>query len=370
MHGWGCDVTDTKHHGSPASRVEVRHVSLLTDEEFRMRRSRHLARAATTVMTALLLVIVGSGAAIADPTAPPAPPSGLRATGIEWNRVELAWEPSATEDLWRYEIIDLDRNQIVGIGSAVTATGHVEVQPERTYRFAVQAAKPPVNGEQIRSGRSNVITVSTPEQFLPSPAGLTAERAGNSVTLRWERSVDPAIPVQYVVHQGGEPEAIITSDGQAVLEQTIPRVAAGTQEFTVVTRHTHPHTYGPGISAPSTVTVEIAGTSDTTPPDSPEAITWIHNCRTDQGRYEIDTVADDVTAPDDIQYDQLTYDTRTRERYVSVSLYTPAPSNGYDIPRVHAGPAPRMVRTVDEAGNRSDRVEPAERHMYEEEEFC
>lgn len=334
-----------------------------------MRRFRHHARAAAAVSAILLTVGVGGGTAHAAPTTPPAPPGDLRATAVEWNRVELAWDPSSTADLWRYEIVDVDRDRIVGISGPDATTGHVDVQPERTYRFAVQAAKPPVDGEQIRS-RSDAITVSTPEQFIPPPAHLTAERVGNSVTLRWERATDPSVPVQYVVHQGGEPEAIVTAYGQALLELTIPRVAAGTQEFTVVTRHTHPHTYGPGLSAPSTVTVEVPGTGDTTPPGTPEAVTWIHNCRTHQGRYEIDTVTDDVTGPEDIQYDELTYDSRTRERYVAVSLYTLAPADGYDIPRVHAGPAPRMVRTVDEAGNRSDRVAPAERHVYEEEEFC
>jgi hypothetical protein len=115
------------------------------------------------------------------------PPSGLEVVDVVWNGADLAWQPSPDDDLWRYEIVDLDSDRITAVVGADTTSAHLKLLPERTYRFAVQAARVPIAGQQVHSELTNEVTITTPEQTIEPPRNLQADLDGRGVTLTWQR---------------------------------------------------------------------------------------------------------------------------------------------------------------------------------------
>lgn len=288
-----------------------------------------------------------------------APPSDLEVVGFEWNGVDLAWAPSPDADLWRYEIVDLDRGDISAVVGADTTSAHLKLQPERSYRFAVRAARVPIAGQQVHSALTDEVTITTPEQVIEPPRNLQADLDGRGVALTWQRPevLDfPNAEIEYLVFDGDELETIVR-DRADRLEQSIPRITGGEHEFTVRVRYRHPTLNGFAVSEPSNAAVVDGPPSDdATPPTPPDRVHVVVDCRDGDESYELRGATDDVSPLDAIQYQATRFDTRTGQPFVD-----PA---GYDVPR--SGPlqgplfAPGhriTVRAVDEAGNRSEIVQ-------------
>ena len=287
------------------------------------------------------------------------PPSDLEVVDVVWNGADVAWQPSPDNELWRYEIVDLDNDRIIAVVGAGTTSAHLKLLPERTYRFAVQAARVPVDGQQVHSDLTNEVTITTPEQVIEPPHNLHADLDGRGFTLSWQRPevLDfPTAEVEYLVFDGDELETVVR-DRADTLEQFIPRVASGDHEFTVRIRYRFPTLHGSAVSEPSNAAVVDGPPSDdTTAPVPPDRVRIIVDCRNGDELYELQGASDDTSPLDAIQYQAIRFDTRTGQHFVD-----PA---GYDVPRTGPLQGPLFVaghritlRAVDEAGNRSEIVE-------------
>lgn len=286
------------------------------------------------------------------------PPGDLQVADVVWNGADLVWEPSPDKDLWRYEIVDLQTDRITTVVGADTTSAHLKLLPERTYRFAVRAARTPVDGQQVHSQPTNEVTITTPEQVIEPPRNLQAAVSGRSVTLTWQRPevLDfPTAEVEYLVFDGDELETIVR-DRADTLEQFIPRVTSGEHRFTVRIRYRYT-VYGAAVSEPSnTAVVDGPASSDVTAPVPPNRVRVIVDCSNGNESYELQGASDDTSALAAIQYQATRFDTRTGRHYVEPT--------GYDIPRTGPLQAPLFepghritLRAVDEAGNRSEIVE-------------
>ena len=287
------------------------------------------------------------------------PPSGLEVVDVVWNGADLAWQPSPDDDLWRYEIVDLDSDRITAVVGADTTSAHLKLLPERTYRFAVQAARVPIAGQQVHSELTDEVTITTPEQTIEPPRHLQADPDGRGVALTWQRPevLDfPTAEVEYLVFDGQELETVVRDRADS-LEQFIPRITSGAHEFTVRLRYRFPTLHGFAVSEPSNAAV-VAGppSDDTTPPAPPDRVRAIVDCSNGDESYELVGASDDTSPLEAIQYQAIRFDTRTGRHFVE-----PA---GYDVPRTGPLQGPLFVpgfritlRAVDEAGNRSEIVE-------------
>lgn len=182
-------------------------------------------------------------------------PSGLVVVDVVWNGADLAWQPSPDDDLWRYEIVDLDSDRITAVVGADTTSAHLKLLPERTYRFAVQAARVPIAGQQVHSELTNEVTITTPEQTIEPPRNLQADLDGRSVTLTWQRPevLDfPTAEVEYLVFDGDVLETVVRDHADS-LEQFIPRITSGAHEFTVQLRYRFPTLHGFACPSPATL---------------------------------------------------------------------------------------------------------------------
>jgi hypothetical protein len=287
------------------------------------------------------------------------PASDLEVVDVVWNGADLAWKPSQDDDLWSYEVVDLDSDRITAVVSADTTSAHLKLLPERTYRFVVQAARVPVDGQQVHSELTNEVTITTPEQTIEPPHNLQADLDGRGVTLTWQRPevLDfPTAEVEYLVFDGDELETVVRDRADS-LGQFIPRVTSGEPEFTVRIRNRHPTLHGFAVSEPSNAAVVDGPPSDdTTPPVPPNRLRVIVDCSNGDESYELLGATDDTSPLNAIRYQAIRFDTRTGRHFVD-----PA---GYDVPRTGSLQSPLFVlghritlRAVDEAGNRSEIVE-------------
>jgi hypothetical protein len=287
------------------------------------------------------------------------PPSGLEVVDVVWNGADLAWQPSPDDDLWRYEIVDLDSDRITAVVGADATTAHLKLLPERSYRFALRAARVPIAGQQVHSVLTDEVTITTPEQVIEPPRNLQADLDGRGVTLTWQRPevLDfPTAEVEYLVFDGDELETVVRDRADS-LEQFIPRITSGAYEFTVRIRYRFPTLHGFAVSEPSNAAVVHGPPSDdNTPPVPPGRVLVIVDCSKDDETYELQGASDDTSPLAAIQYEVIRFDTRIGQHFVD-----PA---GYDVPRTGPLQGPLFVagfritlRAVDEAGNRSETVE-------------
>lgn len=279
------------------------------------------------------------------------PPGALEVTGVEWDGATLAWQPSPDPELRRYEIIDVDRGRIFAVSGDTTV--RLELRTERTYRFAVRAARPDVDGQPVHSELTNAVSVTTPAQFVAPPDNLRADLDGRAATLTWQRPAGIEFPdahVDYLVYDGDVLETVVSWTKDATLTHVIPRLSSGVHEFTVRVRYNNPYMFGPGVSAPSNpATVTAPPSGDTTPPNPPTTLRLVVDCDTGAYRHEFLGANDDTSPLEAIQFQSFGYDGRTDQIYVA----------RYDVPRTGVlsfDPSGRF-RVVDEAGNLSEIVE-------------
>jgi YD repeat-containing protein len=140
-------------------------------------------------------------------TTPPTTPSGLTATGVSSNRVDLSWGASTDtggSGLVGYKIYrdgslltTVPANASPPTYSDLTTSGYT------TYSYVVYA----YDGVSNTSAASNTASLKTPDSFAPSiPTGLTATAlSSSSVNLNWTPSTDTGGSglVGYLVYRNG-----------------------------------------------------------------------------------------------------------------------------------------------------------------------
>jgi chitodextrinase len=155
--------------------------------------------------SALILAAVAQPASAAD-TRPPTVPTGLVATAVVYNEVDLAWNRST--DNRRVAGYTVYRDGIV-IGttkSSVRAFADRTVSPSTTYAYTVDAFDPAGN----HSAQSTSLGVTTPaapstDRTPPSmPTGLRSTNvAAREVDLAWNESTDDVGVAGYTVYRDG-----------------------------------------------------------------------------------------------------------------------------------------------------------------------
>jgi hypothetical protein len=147
------------------------------------------------------------------PTAPPAPPTGLVATGAA-DGVALSWDAGPEElvgyRVYRREIRAEGFDQPVGkIAAAAQAHTDRTAQFGHNYAYAVSAVAK--EGPLLESALSAIAEIRYEDSFAPStPTGLVALSGAEGVRLLWEagRALDLAGYVVYRQERGGEFERI------------------------------------------------------------------------------------------------------------------------------------------------------------------
>jgi chitodextrinase len=142
----------------------------------------------------------------------PDPPTGLSATAIDPNTVDLAWDVHPDHD-------DLDGYRVYRDGSFVTATSgttyrDVGLTPFTTYVYTLTA----VGEDGDESSPSQLASVTTPDFTPPTiPEDLIATAVGTErIDLTWSPSSDPESGIAgYVVFRdGGEISRTTTTSFQ------------------------------------------------------------------------------------------------------------------------------------------------------------
>ena len=137
-----------------------------------------------------------------DATAP-APPTGLAASGVQWDRVDLTW--NAATDNVGVVAYDVRRDGVV-IGSSPTTTlADTTVAPLQSYTYTVSARDAAGNS----SSPSAQLVATTPpapsDSTAPSvPAALRiTSRTSTSIALSWNASTDNVAVSGYIVSRDG-----------------------------------------------------------------------------------------------------------------------------------------------------------------------
>lgn len=279
------------------------------------------------------------------------PPANLHPTQVYAGGVYLAWEAGLDDPDRSYRV-----RRVAPTTSNVAYTTKLSAvtgQPAGvTYSYEVVA----IDGDGVVSGPSNRLTVTTPE--LEPPDDLAAVRDANDVTLTWSRpdAIDPARGVFYHLYDKGLLVAQQTSAdqiGDGVFELTLDRVSSGaTHDYTLELKYAN-QTQGSGLTDP--VSVNVPASNDTMPP-TPPAAESVFVYETATTTFTItEQSTDDTTPQSRIHYESLSYRWVDGQR-VFFAADENIPLQFDDRPmnvRV-----PQFIRAVDEAGNRSEIVEP------------
>ena len=305
-----------------------------------------LRRAAGAALVLVLAVIVAGPAAAGkkpppatgDKT-PPTTPTNLHVTSLGQTSVTLAWNPS-TDNSGSFSYVVSKDGQGFTVPQTQTSFTIDWLSAGRTYTFYVTAVDSSLN----TSGKSNILTVTTPPDTAAPPAptlsGLV--RGPSQVRLDWNRVQDDTSTfVTYRIFANG---AQVTQhlnwygETAVVLRHLTPST---TYSFTVKALDQDSNT-----SESNAVTLTTEASSDVTPPSAPTNvhITGSFGCPEFFVGW---TQATDETDPQSaIEY----------EIYVN-GVISPLPvSAGVDEDFVYAtasGANTFTVKAVDRAGNTS-----------------
>ena len=165
----------------------------------------------------------------------PAAPGGLTATSASANKVNLAWQASATSGVTYtvyFGTTSGSTTTVLASGIGGTAYSATALNASTTYFFSVKA----VSTNSGSSAASNQASATTPAAASPgAPSGLTAT-AGTSgqVALHWTAS--PTSGVTYSVVSGTSSGAVtnVLTSGLSGTSYTTTNLAANTTYFFVV----------------------------------------------------------------------------------------------------------------------------------------
>ena len=174
----------------------------------------------------------------AEPTEPPARPTGLSATATH-DSVTLTWDDPGDDSITGYVIlrrvpgVDPDGHfdvLVANTGTAATTYTDDTVSAETRYTYRIKA----INGAGT-SERSRWSHIDTPAAPVPDkPTGLEATLTHGQVTLTWDDPGDDSITGYVILRRvrenntGGDFSVLVADTGTAATTYTDDTVAAGT----------------------------------------------------------------------------------------------------------------------------------------------
>ena len=174
----------------------------------------------------------------AQPTEPPAKPTGLDATASH-DSVTLTWDDPGDDSITGYVILrripGVDPqghfNELVAnTGSAATTYTDNTVAAETRYTYRIKA----INGAGT-SERSRWFHINTPAAPVPDkPTGLEATESHGQVVLTWDDPGDDSITGYVILRRvrenntGGDFDVLVADTASAATTYTDDTVAAGT----------------------------------------------------------------------------------------------------------------------------------------------
>ena len=174
----------------------------------------------------------------AQPTEPPARPTGLSATA-SLDSVTLTWDDPGDDSITGYVILRRVRENDVGgdfselvadTGTAATTYTDDTVAAGTTYTYRIKA----INGAGT-SERSRWFHIDTPAAPVPDkPTGLSATASHDSVTLTWEDPGDDSITGYVILRRlryddpSGHFDELVADTGTAAITYTDDTVKANT----------------------------------------------------------------------------------------------------------------------------------------------
>ena len=177
--------------------------------------------------------------AAAEPTEPPARPTGLSATASH-DSVTLTWDDPGDDSITGYVILRRVRENDVGgefsvlvpdTGSAATTYTDDTVVAGITYTYRIKA----VNGAGT-SERSHWFHIDTPAAPIPAkPTGLLATATHDRAVLTWDDPGDDSITGYVILRRvrenntGGDFSVLVADTGSAATTYTDDTVSAETR---------------------------------------------------------------------------------------------------------------------------------------------
>jgi chitodextrinase len=153
-------------------------------------------------------------------TIAPAPPTGLIATGVFADRVDLSWDPNMEADVAGYAIYRGDQ-QIATTDWAHTTFSDSTVLPLTGYSYTVETFD--TAGRYSQPTDPLPVTTLALDGTPPSiPAGLTIGSVfSNQADLSWEASTDNQGVDGYTVYRDGSPIATLNGITTAYLDTSV-----------------------------------------------------------------------------------------------------------------------------------------------------
>ena len=145
-------------------------------------------------------------------TTPPSVPTGLTATAVSSNQIDLSWNPSTDNvGVAGYKIYDYYGTYLKSVTS--TSTSITGLNPNTYYCFTVSAYDAAGN-ESGQSSQACATTLSTPDTTPPSvPTNLNATAISSSqINLSWNASPESDV-AGYKIYRNGSSTPVKTVSG-------------------------------------------------------------------------------------------------------------------------------------------------------------
>ena len=174
----------------------------------------------------------------AQPTEPPAKPTGLEATASH-DSVTLTWDNPGDDSITGYVILrripgvdpEGHFNELVAnTGTAATTYTDDTVSAETRYTYRIKAINGAGTSERSRWSHIDVPAAPVPDQ----PTGLEATESDGQVVLTWDDPGDDSITGYVILRRvrendtGGDFSVLVADTGSAATTYTDATVAAGT----------------------------------------------------------------------------------------------------------------------------------------------
>ncbi|MFI9845073.1 fibronectin type III domain-containing protein [Nonomuraea sp. NPDC051941] len=171
---------------------------------------------------------------------PPAPPSNLRITAVSYTSFAVAWDPAVDDvQVTGYDVTV--NGQVVATNAAVLSHSMAGLPDDTAYVVRVWA----VDHIGQRSTVPTELTVTTLNDYDPTPPAFTAAAGEDSISVAWEASTDDFAVTGYEISVDGQvvhstPGTDYTVDGVRERQHLITGLTAG-------------RTYGVRVTAVDTI---------------------------------------------------------------------------------------------------------------------